>query len=309
MNDAPESGRRTDRRRRLVVGLVLAVVVALASEFHLRDQVPSPPLPKPNGFHALMAATRIMTEAPRFYQETPLEQLRALVETNAAAIQLLQEGFRRQSRIIYPFNADYIDARMGEIKRTRQMTQVLAAGSWIAASDGRHVEAIDHALSAVRLGHEGFRGGVMIDRLVGFGCESVGLARLEPLTNVLAAADCRRVASALEAVDTNRETMEQVLENEKEWTRCAVPWRHKLQIMWELKSFNPDKLTREAFVNDCITSDRRRREIILLFAARAYELEHGQPPLRAAVLVPEYLRALPQDPETGTPMELPRVPK
>ena len=37
-------------------------------------------------------------------------------------------------------------------------------------------------------------------------------------------------------------------------------------------------------------------------AARAYELDKGHPPASAADLVPEYLKAVPQDPVTGTNM-------
>ncbi len=37
-------------------------------------------------------------------------------------------------------------------------------------------------------------------------------------------------------------------------------------------------------------------------AARAYELEKKQPPASIADLVPDYLKAVPQDPLTGTNM-------
>lgn len=50
-----------------------------------------------------------------------------------------------------------------------------------------------------------------------------------------------------------------------------------------------------------------RHELMLLFAARAYELDHGKPPARAADLVPEYLKAVPKDPETGVEMGLPKT--
>ena len=39
---------------------------------------------------------------------------------------------------------------------------------------------------------------------------------------------------------------------------------------------------------------------MLALAARAYELDKGHPPASAADLVPDYLKAIPQDPVTGT---------
>ena len=39
---------------------------------------------------------------------------------------------------------------------------------------------------------------------------------------------------------------------------------------------------------------------MIALASRAYELDKGHPPATAADLVPEYLKAVPQDPVTGT---------
>jgi len=39
---------------------------------------------------------------------------------------------------------------------------------------------------------------------------------------------------------------------------------------------------------------------MLTLAARAYELEKGQPPKNLAALIPSYLKSLPLDPDTGT---------
>jgi hypothetical protein len=41
---------------------------------------------------------------------------------------------------------------------------------------------------------------------------------------------------------------------------------------------------------------------MLDLAARAFELDKGHPPASASDLVPEYLKAVPQDPVTGTNM-------
>jgi hypothetical protein len=41
---------------------------------------------------------------------------------------------------------------------------------------------------------------------------------------------------------------------------------------------------------------------LINLAARAYELDKGKPPESLADLVPDYLKAVPQDPFTGTNM-------
>jgi hypothetical protein len=46
------------------------------------------------------------------------------------------------------------------------------------------------------------------------------------------------------------------------------------------------------------------RALSIQLAARAYELEKGERPRSLAGLVPEYLKAIPQDPITGTNMAI-----
>ena len=47
---------------------------------------------------------------------------------------------------------------------------------------------------------------------------------------------------------------------------------------------------------------QRTRQLTLDLAARAYELDKGHPPANLTDLVPDYLKAVPQDPITGTNM-------
>jgi hypothetical protein len=50
---------------------------------------------------------------------------------------------------------------------------------------------------------------------------------------------------------------------------------------------------------------RRTRQLALQLAARALELERGTPVKSADEVVPSVLKAVPLDPETGKPLELP----
>jgi hypothetical protein len=54
--------------------------------------------------------------------------------------------------------------------------------------------------------------------------------------------------------------------------------------------------------NHVYAQEQKTRQLIIALAARAYELEKGKPPAGTADLVPEYLKAVPQDPVTGTNM-------
>ena len=49
----------------------------------------------------------------------------------------------------------------------------------------------------------------------------------------------------------------------------------------------------------------RERVLLIRLASRAYELEKGERPKGLADLVPTYLKAIPQNPVTGTNMAYP----
>jgi hypothetical protein len=74
--------------------------------------------------------------------------------------------------------------------------------------------------------------------------------------------------------------------------------------MWMTKSLFPNRLNDQRFTIRLLATDRRRRQLLLDLASRAYELENGKRPLRAEDLVPSVLRAVPKDPETGTNLVL-----
>jgi hypothetical protein len=62
-------------------------------------------------------------------------------------------------------------------------------------------------------------------------------------------------------------------------------------------------MTREAFQKaerKFKEQQTKTRQLLIDLAARAYELDKGHHPASPADLVPDYLKAIPQDPLTGT---------
>jgi hypothetical protein len=68
----------------------------------------------------------------------------------------------------------------------------------------------------------------------------------------------------------------------------------------------PDKLfpSTSPLIRGELRTDALGDSLVLLIAARRYDMTHAQWPTSAEVLVPEYLKAVPTDPMTGKPMRL-----
>jgi hypothetical protein len=272
------------------------------SAWTARNQKPLPPLPKPNGFYTFAVAARAIEGNPGNYWEMSAGQLRTIVDSNQVVIDLVRLGLAQESQVPNSPESGYDFVHIG---RSKEITQVLAAASRLAEMEKRYSDAAEMALLGVRFSHESMRGGMNINVLVRVACESIALARLEQLTNVLAIADCHRVVRVLQEVDADRESREDTARNEGDYWRSEVSLRQKLGYMIEQRSFWPNAKYTRLLWQKVDQIDRRRRQLILLFAARTYELEKGRKPARASDLVPEYLDAVPKDPETGRPLPSP----
>ena len=74
----------------------------------------------------------------------------------------------------------------------------------------------------------------------------------------------------------------------------------RLALMWAFKSFHPERANEQKCKLKFDTVEKRRRFLMIDLGARVYELEKGRPPRTITDLVPSYLKAIPQDPFTGT---------
>lgn len=286
--------------------LVAVVVLSVASVQHMKRQVPPPPMPRPNGFWALALAAKKAEWAPAGIYDWPPERLKLFVASNSVPMQLANLALTNECRIPYLFDSSYITTRTPELVGLKYLATIFSAASMVASNEAKFDAAMDYCLQGIQLGNESDRGGTMFDRLVGNACEANCLIRATFLSNLVSRSACTKLVKELERLDAAAETTEDVLENERRWARSALTLPEWIEQTWEEKSLTPYKSTIEGFVKVDLKHRRKRLETMLLFAARAYELDHGKPPARAADLVPEYLKAIPKDPETGVDMALKR---
>ena len=252
---------------------------------------PVAPLPNPNGYDDLVKAGDMVADNVHTYEEMDKQELRALVATNSMALQLARMGLQRDCRVTLDYPA------IGSLK---ELAQAFEAEGRLAEIENHSNNAINSYLDLVRLSVESARGGVIINALVELAIEEMGTSNLQKLHNSLDAKSCREIAASLEISDSQRESWETISQQEHNWTRRAYTgFRDRLD---ELIMFNSIRKTNQKAEQLFKKQEGETRQLIIAFAARAYELDKGHPPASAADLVPEYLKAVPQDPITGTNM-------
>lgn len=88
------------------------------------------------------------------------------------------------------------------------------------------------------------------------------------------------------------------MQQERNWSRRTFRGtRHELARLMMHNSLNKAYQKGEQKFE---YQQSKTRQLMIDFAAQAYELDKGHPPANLADLVPDYLKAIPQGPLTGT---------
>jgi hypothetical protein len=285
--------------KRIVALVIIANLVIMMVVFLGAPAKPSKPLPNPNGFDDFMRAGQLVSSTGGLSNNPNPEDLRKLVEQNSDALKWVRKGLTNETRIPEDDSTNYFANYQPIMGSFKQLALALEDEGRLTETEQRTNDAAMIYLDAVRFGEECTRSGVIIWKLHGIACESIGLRNLERLTNSLDAKASRNAAQMLEKLDANEEPVEECLNNEKNWVRKAYSLRGQVQIFFTHKLVDEG---RKNFVKKYQANQLRRRELILAFATRAYELDKGRPPPSAFALPPDYLKVLPKDPFTGTNM-------
>jgi hypothetical protein len=225
--------------------------------------------------------------------------LQTLVDGNSNALQLVQSGLQMQCRVALDYSPNS-STLLDQLAGMKRLAQAFAAEGRLAEMENRPSAAAKSYLDAVHFGNESVRGGVLINELVDIAIEAIATSHLTNLVEQLDAKSCRETAATLEALDSQRQTRNEFMQQENDWSRRTFTGiRYEIVRLTTRKSLLPAQAAAERKLKQ---QQMRTRQLIIDLAARAYELDKGKPPASLADLVPDYLKTIPQDPFTGTDM-------
>ena len=300
--------RMTRLTRNWLIGLLLfysvpvVVVGGLLAFMVFRPLPPVPTLPNPNGYDDLVKAGKMVSTNTAGYVKMSVYQLRPVVEGNFEALSLARDGLDEGCGVPVQYSQSGEQNRAPDTTKLWSLARAFAAEARLAELEHRPDAAVDSYMNLMRLGVATGHGGILMDAMVGSSIESLGTTGLQKFVNQLDAESCRKTAAALEALDAREPSWKDILQQEDNWIRRTFGARSVLvEFVYhqQLKQRNGLKAQR-----NFETEQLRVRHLMIDLAARAYELDKGHPSSSAADLVPEYLKAVPQDPVTGTNLVL-----
>ena len=264
---------------------------------------PLAPLPNQNGYEDLVKAGKmIQGETWAFLDPVSLEKLRGIVSTNAAALALARIALTNPCAVLPQFTKASQTNRIEAFEAFKDLAQAMACEGKVAERENRFGDAAKSYLDAVRLGSQITHGGIVVDELVGISKAWYGETQLQGIVTNLDASSCRRAAATLETLAGDRQSWAAALQQEEAWYRRALGWRSEL---FKLIYFSARQHRFKDAKEKLDQFQREEYQLLVDLAARAYQLDKGKPPASTADLVPDYLKAVPQDPVTGTNIILP----
>ena len=260
---------------------------------------PIRPLPNPNGYDALVKAGEMAAIETGDFDETKLEDLRAHAAKNSGALQAARIGLKEDCAVPLQFSLN-VSRHLPELADCKRLAQAFVVEGQLAEMENRPGDAVKSYLDTVRLGHKSAQGGVLIDQLVGTAIEAMGVNHLQKLVDQLDAKTCRETAATLETLDAQKQTWPEVMQQERAWVRRAYPG---IKYRWsELVVSSSLKKGIQKAEQKFENQQSKTRQLPVDLAARAYQLDHGRRPASVSDLAPDYLKAVPKDPASGTNM-------
>ena len=284
-------------RNWLLALFILTCPFVLFFTFLVFMEEPLPPLapvPNPNAYGDLVKAKEMIEGEVWDYDKANLEKLRGIVSTNAGALALARTALSNQCGVPLQF---YIDTHATNVHAGfGRLARAFVCEGKLSEKENHFSDATKSYLDAVRFGNQAAHGGVLIDQLIGATGWSAGEMELQGILTNLDATICRSAAATLETLAAGRQTWTVTMQQEEALYRRALGWR---SVWFKLIYFSRRQHTFENTKEKLDQFQHEENRLLVELAARAYQLDKGKPPASAADLVPEYLKAVPQDPVTG----------
>lgn len=293
------------KRMIAILGVFIVLGVAAIIVFAPSGKTAFPPLPQPNGYDVLARAAANIVSTDRTIKELTSSELAQFVATNKAAIDQIRRGLDLPSAVPVEMSENWFSTHNNRLMNLKAAALAMNAEALLLYQQGDSAGALNDCMDLLRFGRAIQSHGTAIDFLVGSACEVIGANQMTNILARLSVADCKRAAKALEQHEATREPLQHIERREAEWSRRTFGLWARVRLMIQSRSLRPGKEWDFMWDGDYNRRTRAVRLVSIKLASRAFEMERGRKPQTVADLIPEFLSAVPLDPVSQQPLELP----
>lgn len=290
----------------LLVGLfVFAAVAALAYRW-LHPPFTPPVLPVPNGYDDLLRAAEMIPARTGFYDEMEPDELAAIVAQNKPALILARDALGKEIGVPVDWSRNLATSGvdpmlLDQASAMREICRAFAADMRDKRAHEQTNEAVSVGIDAFRLGNQCYRGGLVVNYLVGVAVQGIAIHELRQL--VVEYPTVRsEILQRLVPLLGKGEPAEDVVQREVQFSRSALRgpqgWIMRLNYRTLRKLMEP---AIQAVRQSAARSAAQQRLFVIHLALGAYRDAHGSWPNVLTDLSPEILKVVPPDPYVDAP--------
>jgi hypothetical protein len=304
VNELPELSLWRKWVHRIILGVAVGSLAFKGLDLLARRTGPLPTVPKPNAYaDALAVAARIKLPRGEF-SELSNQAVQSWAQTNRDALQNIEAVVGAESGVPLEVKVGWPDRHAQDVAKLKRLAVALALQARAEQLESRTNAAARTHLNIIMLGELMGRGGTLNDTIYGLTIETLGAASLRGDLIAMDAPTSSLAARALAKADAHRDQPEQVLETQRRWAVKSFGLISRAGGIVLEGSAAKRLAELETRWSKAVG---RTRRLTLMLAARAYELETGQPAKQPADLIPKFLPAIPLDPDTKAPFR--NIPK
>ena len=303
-------GRKCRRRIQLaragLVVLTLTLLVPLAGAYWSMMTPPAIPamtLPEPNGYIRLVEVAQPLLKVvvPDPQRSQPIDFIEFERQHRGLLLEA-REALELPSMVPVDYEKSYYEAALDRNQSLRQLARAMRAAGEAASMNGDDNQAVQWHVDTIRLGRSTWRGGLIVDWLVGTAIEGIGMQLIHEDASELSPGTRREVLAALDRLGDEAEPFEVIQIRDEVWTQNAYGWLGRLTHCVD-KLVGQQTRVRELQESLAMRRLALRRILLVELALENYHDARGHYPETLDELMPDELVELPVDPFTGGPLK------
>jgi hypothetical protein len=247
----------------------------------------------------------------------------SLVEQNRPVFESARHFLSQQCRVPLRYEKEFFADHSEDCSQLRKLARALRAKALFAASRGDYSAAALTSVDILELANAMRRGGLVVDSLISIAISGIALESLRKLRGNLNEATRVTLRDSLRSLEHEREPLAEIYARDRAWER-TVGWEDAPCDPSELELRNPEEcglsedeqraiLTLIQEFGNLPESEHRElqenqdRHVLALMrmlrvdlALRSWHAQTHSYPSSLALLVPEHLLEVPDDPFTGS---------
>jgi hypothetical protein len=281
----------------LALLVLLVLVVGAWVYYQGRPTFTPPPLPEPNGYEQLLNAAEKVAPRTGFYDEMETEELAAIVQQNEPVISLTRDALDEEIAVPVDWSRDPSTAAdpatLERPQAIRNLSRALLAEAQYWRLQQRPEEAIARTIEAYRLGAKSYRGGLIIDLLVGIAIQGGALEELRRIAEQNPDQHAVILRQLLEVISLG-EPADDVLQREQDYIASASRSLTALLFRAQLQELLMPAV--QATTQAALRTEVQERLLALHLAIEVYHQEHEEWPAKLEDVAELLDGEVPQDP-------------